>query len=804
MKKRVHLICNAHIDPIWQWDWQEGVSAVLSTFKSAVNLAEKYDYIFCHNEVTVYKYVEEYAPELFEKIKQLVKEGKWHIIGGWYLQPDDNMPSGESFVRQIQMGMAYFEEKFGVRPITGFNVDAFGHTRGMVQIMKKCGQDNLIVVRPYVYEQKLECNQFIWEGFDGSTLKVFRAPEGYNTPLGKSAAAITERLEYRTNEEVSCILWGVGNHGGGPSDKDLGDLKDLMESDTEYEIMHSTPERFFDEINPSYRVTESLRISMPGCYTSSIGVKQGHIALENELYLTEIMCSVAAAKGLMEYPSQELSNCFEDLLNAEFHDVLPGSCVKAGEENGYMLLKHGLLDATRLKTRAYFALIKEQEAAKEGEYPIVVFNPHPYAIQENIECEFMLADQNWSETEYMHIHVLDGDKPVVNQTVKEESNINLDWRKKVIFQAELPPMSMKRYSVYLEQRERTALSDRDECFLYDDGHKYVEIDKNTGLLKSYRLDGVEYVKDGFSLQMFDDNPDPWGMAPSQLERLGSNPESFTLAKNPQGVFEGMKSIQVIEDGDIYLGIEAFFEKDHSMARVEYRIYKNNDDVDVNVTLFFQDINKIVKIALPVPGGEKAVGQTAFGTEELYHDGRENISQRFTAVEKDGTYVTLLDSSCYGGHYEDGTLYLSLVRGTTYCAHPIRERQLIPTDRYTKKMDQSEQNYAFRLTVCKEQELERKATEFNRKPYAVNVFPMGTDCKETPFDVQISDKDIVLATMKKADKRDGYILRLVNNFSDFRQTEVKVGDAVCSVNFGKYEVKTLFYNGQLVELKNMEI
>ena len=70
--KRVHLICNAHIDPIWQWDWQEGVSAVLSTFKSAVNLAEKYDYIFCHNEVTVYKYVEEYAPELFKKIQELV------------------------------------------------------------------------------------------------------------------------------------------------------------------------------------------------------------------------------------------------------------------------------------------------------------------------------------------------------------------------------------------------------------------------------------------------------------------------------------------------------------------------------------------------------------------------------------------------------------------------------------------------------------------------------------------------------------------------------------------------------------
>ncbi len=81
--KEVHLICNAHIDPIWQWDWQEGVSAVLSTFQSAVNLAEQFDYVFCHNEVTVYKYVEEYAPALFERIKELVALGKWHIMGGW-------------------------------------------------------------------------------------------------------------------------------------------------------------------------------------------------------------------------------------------------------------------------------------------------------------------------------------------------------------------------------------------------------------------------------------------------------------------------------------------------------------------------------------------------------------------------------------------------------------------------------------------------------------------------------------------------------------------------------------------------
>lgn len=107
-KNRLHLICNAHVDPVWQWTRDEGIAAALSTFESAVRLSKQYDYIFCHNEAFLYEYVEEYSPELFSEIKRLIAAGKWHIMGGWYLQPDCNMPSGESIIRQIEMGREYF------------------------------------------------------------------------------------------------------------------------------------------------------------------------------------------------------------------------------------------------------------------------------------------------------------------------------------------------------------------------------------------------------------------------------------------------------------------------------------------------------------------------------------------------------------------------------------------------------------------------------------------------------------------------------------------------------------------------
>ena len=101
----IHLICNAHLDPVWQWEWQEGLAEALSTFRIAADFCEQQDgFVFNHNEAVLYQWVEEYEPSLFARIQSLVREGRWHIMGGWYLQPDCNIPGGESIWRQILGG----------------------------------------------------------------------------------------------------------------------------------------------------------------------------------------------------------------------------------------------------------------------------------------------------------------------------------------------------------------------------------------------------------------------------------------------------------------------------------------------------------------------------------------------------------------------------------------------------------------------------------------------------------------------------------------------------------------------------
>lgn len=794
-----HMICNAHIDPIWQWDWPEGVSATLSTFYTAARLCDEFDYIFCHNEVTVYKYVEEYAPELFAKIQKLVKEGKWHIMGGWYLQPDCNMPSGESFVRQIREGERYFKEKFGVKPTTAINLDPFGHSVGLVQIIKKCGQDSYLFMRPFPHEIGLPSEQFIWRGLDGSEIKATRICH-YGSGLGKSAKVIRDRARIQSFDS-GVILWGVGNHGGGPSRKDLTDIKNEILPSEEYEFIHSTPENFFAEISPKEVFDRSLRISMPGCYTSMYRVKKLHAQLEAEISMAEKIASVAYATGALEkYPEKEIRCAEQDLLNAEFHDVLPGTSVQCGEDAGIRFLNHGMLEAERVKIKSYFALSSGQGPAKAGEYPIVIFNPHPYEICDNVECEFSLADQNWSETNVSKLRVVDENgNTVPYQIIKEDSNLTLDWRKRVIFEARLKPMQLSRYSVYVDFVPASK-EEKIPAYVFDNGRKHVGINSSTGLITSYKINGVEYLGSGFGLCSFDDNADPWGMGRDQLTRLGTNEQSFTLSKEPKGPFKGMKSVQVIEDGEVYLGIEAFFEYENTHARILYKIYKNNDDVDMDITLYMGDINKIVKLKLPIAAKGDLIGQTAFGTEALFDDARENVAHRFVAVDSKDNCVALLNKDVYGSHYENNCLYMSLVRGVTYCAHPIGERPLIPLDRFTKKIDQGENNYSFRLTVTKRDQLERKAAEFVQKPYALNIFPVPVEkINNISFDVSVDGDIISMPTVKKADGRDAVIFRLLNNTENSVKSGICVNGAHLPLDFGKYEVKTVLYeNGALTE------
>ena len=320
--RRIHLVSNAHLDPVWLWEWQEGAGEALSTFRQAAEFCEtRPGYVFCHNEAVLYQWVETHEPRLFRRIRKLVRAGKWHIMGGWFVQPDCNMPSGESFVRQALLGRRYFSEKFGVEPRTAVNLDPFGHTRGLVQILAKCGYTAYLCCRPGQRECPLPSDAFVWVGYDGSEVLANRASAHYCSTGGGEGERLKSWLAEHPEGEPLIHLWGIGNHGGGPSRRDLDDLADLAKARPDLELIHSTPDAYFEELGRRRadlpRRAKDLNPWAVGCYTSMSRIKKGHRRLENELYSTEKMATTAWLQGLMPYPQDDIKEAMRDLAFVE-------------------------------------------------------------------------------------------------------------------------------------------------------------------------------------------------------------------------------------------------------------------------------------------------------------------------------------------------------------------------------------------------------------------------------------------------------------------------------------------------------
>ncbi len=186
----------------------------LHKFRVAAELCEKNDaFVFNHNESLLYQWIEEYEPELFRRIEALVRQGRWHIMGGWFVQPDCNIPHGESIVRQISTGRRYFREKFRARSrprrSTSTRSGIPGHCPDHGE--KRVRQLHHL---PSVPSGTGRGTGLFGRGFRGSEVRVLWMPGLYNSPLGQADKRILDVMERQIGEENGAVLWGVGNHGG--------------------------------------------------------------------------------------------------------------------------------------------------------------------------------------------------------------------------------------------------------------------------------------------------------------------------------------------------------------------------------------------------------------------------------------------------------------------------------------------------------------------------------------------------------------------------------------------------------------
>ncbi|HEX42833.1 MAG TPA: alpha-mannosidase [Phycisphaerales bacterium] len=809
-QRNIHLLCNAHLDPVWLWEWEEGAAEAISTFRTAAEMAEKDKaFVFNHNEAILYKWVREYEPALFERIQRLVKLGKWHIMGGWYLQPDCNMPSGESFIRQILLGRAFFRKHFGVEPTTAINFDPFGHTRGLVQILAKCGYDAYLFGRPDQNDCPLPADDFVWVGYDGSEVMATRFKGWYNSPLGHAAEKVAKWAVDYPEASPGLILWGVGNHGGGPSRKDLRDINALIARTREPNILHSTPEAYFHELQrrrtalPRHR--KDLNPWAVGCYTSAIRIKQKMRRLENEIYSLEKMASTAAVQGLMDYPAGEIHEALCDLMTGQFHDILPGSSIQAVEEASLRLLDHGLEMVARAKARAFFSLASGQKRPRDGQIPILVYNPHPFKVLGLVECEFNLPDFQPPEVFY-DVQVRGGNTDLPTQVEQEASNLAVDWRKRVVFHAELAPGVMNRFDCVLMQKKRKPsprLKARRGLIRFATKDLNVTINTRTGLIDRWRARGVDLVAGrAFEPLVMKDNADPWGMTTRSYRKVVGR---FRLMRRPDAArFRGLDCdtidpVRVIEDGAARSVVEAVFAWGDSFVCQRYHLPKRGTQIHVQTRVIWNEKDRMLKLSIPVrPGSCRYVGQVACGTGELPSNGDEAVAQKWTAVVDDSrkTALTCINDGIYGSDFSEDGLRLTLLRSPAYSCHPHDGRLMTPAqDRFTPRIDQGERLFHFWLDGGRAGErlrhIDREALARNERPVALSFNPPAQGVLPRPLAV-LSDDVVQIMAIKQAENGRGLIIRLFEPTGRGRTTTLTLPalKKKIRVELGGFEIRTL--------------
>jgi alpha-mannosidase len=329
--KEYTLLCvsHAHIDMNWMWSWPETVAVTHDTFQTMLTLMDEFPaFIYSQSQASTYALIERYDPAMFQAIRQRVGEGRWEVTASQWVEGDKNMSSGESISRHLLYTREYFQDRFGLAPEdvrVDFEPDTFGHPATLPTILARGG------VRYYYHcRGSRGPHLYWWEGPDGSRILAFNDVTWYMCTIDPPIADPLVEFSLATGLKQMPVLYGVGDHGGGPTQRDLNRLIEMNAWPIYPNVECSSLHRFFRAAEASARpdlpvVTGERNFVFPGCYTSQARQKWANRHGENLLYAAESAAVVGHYAAEVPYPRENLDEAWKHLLFDQFHDILPGS-----------------------------------------------------------------------------------------------------------------------------------------------------------------------------------------------------------------------------------------------------------------------------------------------------------------------------------------------------------------------------------------------------------------------------------------------------------------------------------------------
>lgn len=769
--KKLHMIGNAHLDPVWLWNWQEGFQEVKATFKSALDrMNEDENFVFTCSSAAFYEWVEKNNPTMFREIQKRVQEGRWELAGGWWVQPDCNIPSGESFVRHGLYGQRYFKEKFGKMAETGYNVDSFGHNGNLPQILKKSGMGNYVFMRPMPLEKGLPGRIFWWKSMDGSKVMTYRIPYEYCT-WGKDLEKYTKRLacELEDSEDSLMMFYGVGNHGGGPTKENIRSIYELNAREDMPAMEMSSTGAFFREVRengkeyPEY--IGDLQHHASGCYSVLSQVKRENRRAEELLVAAEGWSAIAKTTGKQPYP-EDFQEAWKGVLFNQFHDILAGTSILSAYRDASYLYGQAMAVGQKNLNYAVQAISWEIDIEEDVTMkPIVVFNSHAWNGKMIIDLEVRgLSNDNFKLTD------AEG-RRIPAQRIQSEATVN--GQSRLLFVAELPSMGYEVFKLYLNVEDAPSYPRVyvGEGILENERFK-LEFNPATGFMKSFydKKKDLEILRrEGGVLTVYEDKSDTWSHNIFKFDKVLSDMKVVCM--------------RVLEDGPVRSVIRIKYRYNQSFVVQDFRLYKELDYVEVKVRADWREPQTILKVRYPVNFNfRKPTYEIPYGYIEKSANGEEEPGQSwfdFTGEHfKIGCMygLAIANDSKYSYSMDVDEMDLTILKNSVYAHHDPKELEEGVEYNY---VDDGIQEFTYLLIPhegnWKDSDVIKYAKELNQKPSVViETFHKGKNPQRQSF-LELISGHVLVSAVKESEDKDGLIVRAY-------ETKKQKGRAVLKVPF----------------------
>ena len=762
----IHATGHAHIDVAWLWTLGQTRRKSERTFHNVIRLMEQFpDYHFSQSQPQLYQYMKEDQPELFESIKQRVKDGRWEPLGGMWIEADCNLSGAESLARQFLLGRNFFREHFGKdaeSPVLWLP-DVFGYAWALPQLIKQAGLKYFMTIKiGWSQYNRLPYDTFLWQGIDGtqilthfSTVKEFGSDYAstYNAMANaREALGAWENFQQKELHRDLLMAYGYGDGGGGPTREMLENIEVMKSFPGLPQVKQSSVKKFFESIEP---LTDSKMMPIwngelyleyhRGTYTTQARNKLANRKSEFLLHDAEFISTYAALLTDYQYPTTNYQQAWRTVCLNQFHDIIPGSSIAAVYEESQAQYAELRTNVTQLRDQALEAV------AQKSDGDILLVNPTSFTQPGLV---FIHGDSFQRFTR-------DG-QPIPMQ--EADSGLWVDA-------GELAPYSI------------TALSSMSQV----SGSKLQDTSHHAQLLENDYL-RVEFDKNGDISRIFDKKANRDVLSPNtvanQFQAFEDRPKSWDawdidiFYDDKMWLPEPAHSIKLVEDGELRQTVEI----QRKILSTEYTqsisLNHNSRRLDFDTYVNWQERRIMLKVAFPVdvlaPEATYEIqwGNVARPTHRntAWDWARfETCAQKWVDLSEGGYGVSLLNDCKYGHDIHNNVMRLTLLRSST---HP------------DPMADYGEHRFKYSLyphAGSWNEETQREAYLLNDPiiVYQSKVEDRKSETRTSSFHslVSVSTPNVIVETVKRAEDENGIIVRLYESQRKRGQVRVKFGSAV---------------------------